>query len=106
MEEQDLDKISRLIHSITVKHKLDASFTVATYFGNSDLVYSVIVNGKNPSDKVHFSGTSKECIGKLEQIEAHGILPDKEDVLQCIKRLEKTLADQFEVLQRIEESKL
>lgn len=105
MEEQDLDKISRLIGSITRKHGIDASYSVATYFNNPDLVYSVFTNGKNLSEKLHFNGTNTECIKYLEKIEREGLLPSRDDIVQCINRLEQTLADQKMILQRIEESK-
>ena len=104
MEEQDLDKISRLIHSITLKHKVNASFGVGTYFSNPQLVYHVMVNDGNESEKLHFCGPLDECIAKLEKVERVGLLPSKDSVLESINRLEQNLANQKAVLKRIEES--
>lgn len=104
MNEDNLDKIGRLISSITRKHGIDAAYSVATYFNNPDLVYSVFINGKNVSEKLHFNGTSTECIKYLEKIERDGLLPSRDEIVQCINRLEQTLADQKMVLKRIEES--
>lgn len=106
MEEQDLDKISRLIHSIILKHKINACFQLGTYFNNPKLVYHVIVTGTYEHEKLHFCGALGDCITTLEKVERDGLLPSKDSVLESISRLEQSLANQKSILKRIEESKL
>ena len=103
MNEDNLDKISRLIHSITTKHGYDVTFSISTYFGKADLHYNLMFVHPMGHRKNYMATNSYDCIMELERIYEHGIITDKEDLLRSIDNLSTVLEQQKQLLTKLEE---
>ena len=95
MHEDNLDKIARLLSSIHVKYSIDTSFTISCFLSD-DVIYRLWLNNKP------FDGNREECIAKLEDINANGLIADKDEVLASIKQLQLALAKQQFLLDSLE----